>query len=58
MTYNFDPDRWYRNELAMLKQKLKSETITQQEYDRAVARLDLRYDEMVRKLDGTYRIPE
>ena len=58
MTYNFDPDRWYSNELALLKQKLASGALRQKEFDQAVMDLDSRYDKLVDHLDGTYQIPK
>ena len=58
MTYNFDPDRWYDNEIAFLSAKLKSGELSQAEYDAAVAELDSRYDEMMNRLDGSYQIPQ
>jgi len=58
MTYNFDPDRWYADELAMLKRKLAAGSIRPEKFDQAVLDLDHRYDEMVAKLDGTYLIPK
>jgi hypothetical protein len=58
MTYNFDPDRWYDNELAVLKARCKSGEISAREYEDAVADLDRRYDEMLDRLDGTYQIPK
>jgi len=58
MTYNFDPDRWYTDELAILKHKLASGALGQTQFDQALIDLDRRYDEMVAKLDGTYQIPK
>ncbi len=40
MTYNFDPDKWYENELFLIQIKLKNSKITQSEYDDAVEILD------------------
>jgi predicted negative regulator of RcsB-dependent stress response len=40
MTYNFDPDKWYDDELYMLKSKLKNFEITESEYEQAVESLD------------------
>ena len=57
MTYNFDPDRWYENELAVLKKHHKSGELNPLDYEQAVADLDRRYDEMVKRLDGSYQIP-
>lgn len=56
MTYNFDPERWYDNELAYATAKLKSGEISQSEYEAAKADLDQKYDEMIARLDGTYQI--
>ena len=58
MTYNFDPDRWYDNELAVLQERLRTGELDAQEYETAVADLDRRYDEMVDRLDGSYQIPK
>lgn len=33
MTYNFDPDKWYDNELFAIQSQLKNGQITQNEYD-------------------------
>jgi hypothetical protein len=57
MTYNFDPDRWYENELAVLKEQKKSGELKPLDYEQAVADLDRRYDEMLARLDGSYQIP-
>jgi len=57
MTYNFDPDRWYENELAALKARYKSGELRAKQFEDAVADLDRRYDEMLNRLDGTYQIP-
>jgi hypothetical protein len=58
MTYNFDPDRWYENELAVLKARFKAGELSAQKYEEAVNDLDRRHDEMLDRLDGTYQIPE
>ena len=57
MTYNFDPDRWYDNERAALETRRRSEGWSNEAYETALADLDRRYDEMLRRLDGTYQIP-
>ncbi len=56
MTYNFDPDKWYDNELFIIKQKLKNSEITQSEYDAAVEILDKKLEEMWTRLNGTYQL--
>jgi hypothetical protein len=57
MTYNFDPDRWYDNERAALENKRKTGELTGKQFQLALDELDHRYEEMVDRLDGTYRIP-
>jgi len=58
MTYNFDPDRWYEDEYAMLKKELQQGLLTQAEFDRRVEALAGKYDDMTTRLDGTYQLPE
>ncbi len=56
MTYNFDPDRWLDNELAAVEFELKSGRMNESDAERHKDKLMDRYDEMVTRLDGTYRI--
>ncbi|MCK5836335.1 MAG: hypothetical protein KAH09_03630 [Desulfobacula sp.] len=56
MTYNFDPDKWYDNELYLIQSKLKTDKTTKNEYDEAVEILDKKLEEMWERLDGTYQI--
>jgi hypothetical protein len=56
MTYNFDPDKWYDDELYMLKSKLKNSEITESEYEQAVDSLDNKHEKMWKRLDGTYQL--
>jgi len=57
MTYNFDPDRWYENEIAYLENSYKFGKISEQEYKESLEKLSSRHEEMWRRLDGTYQIP-
>jgi len=57
VTYNFDPARWYANERAALEERRRLEVWSDADYQAALEELDRRYDEMVRRLDGTYQIP-
>jgi hypothetical protein len=57
VTYNFDPERWYANERSFLEQRRRSEGWSAEEFEAAVEDLDRRYDQLVGRLDGTYRIP-
>ena len=56
MTYNFDPDTWYANELDHLDGKLRDRSLSAGEYEVALADLDRRYEELVDRLDGTYDV--
>ena len=56
MTYNFDPDKWYDNELYLIQSQLKTSEINQNKYDEAVEILDKKLEEMWARLDGTYQI--
>ena len=58
MTYNFDPDRWYDNEFDLLKQAVRQGRLTKKEFDLNVEILMEKYDDMTRRLDGTYQLPE
>ena len=57
MTYNFDPDRWYEREWSALKRLFKTGAISREDFDEACEKLERRYDAMIARLDGTYRIP-
>ncbi len=56
MTYNFDPDKWYDNELFLIQLKLKTNEITQNEFDKESEILDKKHEEIWNRLDGTYQI--
>ena len=58
MTYNFDPDRWLDNELAALEFELKAGLLTEPDYEGRKDSVIDRYDEIVARLDGTYRIAQ
>jgi len=58
MTYNFDPDRWYENELFVINSKVKTGQLTEREYKDAIEELDQKHKEMWERLDGTYQIPK
>jgi len=58
MTYNFDPERWYENERNLLEVRYTQGEIGSRELEDALEKLDRRYDEMIKRLDGTYQLPE
>ena len=57
MTYNFDPERWYDNEYALLEERRRQNTLSAEAFDQAIDDLDRRFEEMTARLDGTYRLP-
>jgi hypothetical protein len=56
MTYNFDPDRWYANEMAYLEDQRRRGKLDRDRFEKACIDLDRRYEEMCQRLDGTYRL--
>lgn len=58
MTYNFDPERWYENQRALLDARRRAGELDEQQYRKASLELEQRYDKMLQRLDGTYRIPQ
>jgi hypothetical protein len=58
MTYNFDPARWYDNERSAIEATRKMENWSDEEYEMALENLEERYEEMIRRLDGTYQLPK
>jgi hypothetical protein len=57
MTYNFDPERWYDNEYEVLQSLRKAGKLNTGEFQDACEDLLKRYERMLERLDGTYRIP-
>ena len=58
MTYNFDPDRWYENELAALELLCKKGEMDDAGFKNALKDLERRYEAMLDRLDNTYQLPE
>lgn len=58
MTYNFDPDKWYENEKSLLEKRLRDRKISKEAYEKALETLDQKLEEMWKRLDGSFRIPE
>jgi hypothetical protein len=58
VTYNFDPDQWYENERAALELRYREGHLNQGEFQEALSRLETRYENMVKRLDGTYQLPK
>ena len=57
MTYNFDPERWYERERALLEHRHRTGALSDAELATAIEDLDRRYDEMLDRLDGSYQLP-
>jgi hypothetical protein len=58
MTYNFDPDRWYENERAVIESQYNAGTINEHDYKKAITDLERRYYKMLDRLDGSYQLPK
>jgi len=58
MTYNFDPDKWYENELLALRLKYQAGEMTLNQYEKRIKELDLKQEKMWERLDGFYQIPD
>ena len=58
MTYNFDPDQWYENERTALELRYREGRLNRGEFQEALSRLERRYENMVKRLDGTYQLPK
>ncbi len=56
MTYNFDPDRWYDNERAVICAQYAAGKLTRPEYEKALDALEQQYEDMWQRLDGSFRI--
>ncbi len=57
MTYNFDPDSWYRNHSEALRARHDRGELSAEEYAELIADLDRRYEEMLARLDGSFQFP-
>ena len=58
MTYNFDPERWYENQRALIEARRVRGELDDEDLEKALEELERRHADMLRRLDGTYRIPE
>ncbi len=56
MTYNFDPDIWYDNEISILKDQLDSKIITRNQFNLDMDILDQRHEEMWNRLNNSYQV--
>jgi hypothetical protein len=58
MTYNFDPELWYENHLALLERRHREGELDDAAFEAAAAQLDRDHEAMLARLDGTYQIPK
>jgi hypothetical protein len=58
MTYNFDPDQWYENELAVIRSRAKTGELSEKAYNEAIEELEEKVDAMWDRLNGSYQIPK
>ena len=56
MTYNFDPERWYDNEFAIIYSAYSAGKMTRDQYIDELKRLQERLDAMWKRLDGSYQV--
>jgi len=56
VTYNFDPERWYENQRARLDFQRGNGELSDEAYQAALEAVDRRYEEMLRRLDGTFAL--
>ena len=57
MTYNFDAERWYENQKALLAARRQRGELGEGELAQALAELDRRYEEMIARLDNSFTLP-
>jgi hypothetical protein len=58
VTYNFDPEKWYENQRALIEKRRRSGELSESELEEALDELDRRFDELWQRLDGTFDIPD
>ena len=58
MTYNFDAEKWFENQKALLEARRARGELDGEAYRQALEDLERRYERMIERLDGTYRIPK
>ncbi len=56
MTYNFDPDKWYDNEISVLTQQLNQKKISKDNFNSEMKILEKRHEEMWDRLNGSYQV--
>lgn len=57
VTYNFNVDRWFETQKALLDARLQRGELDAEGYRLALEDIGRRADEMLNRLDGTFQIP-
>jgi hypothetical protein len=58
MTYNFDADRWYGNQRALLDARRDRGELDERAFAAALEDLDRRYEEMIARLSRSFELPK
>ena len=57
MTYNFDADRWLARQLDAVGERRRRGELDEAGYCREGEALQLQYEQMLDRLDGTFQLP-
>jgi hypothetical protein len=57
VTYNFDAERWLARQLELLDGRLRRGELDEEACRREREVIDLRYEQMLDRLDGTFQLP-
>ncbi len=58
MTYNFDPDRWYENQRALLEHRRARGEMDARTFEEELERLGERYDDMLERQNTPFELPK
>lgn len=58
MTYNFDLERWWHNQVGLLEARRNRGELDGGEFEAALDALDERLEEMQRRLDGSFSVQD
>ncbi len=56
LTYNFDAERWYENQRAVLEAKLQRGELDRRAFEEGLEDLERRLEAMEARLDGSFQI--
>jgi mannitol/fructose-specific phosphotransferase system IIA component (Ntr-type) len=57
VTYNFDADSWYENQVLLIRSLHEQGQLSDAEFEAKMAEIEQRYESMLDRLDGSYTIP-